>query len=249
VIFTTTGALPTGLSVNTQYWVKYIDADTFNVATTMQGTAINTSGSQSGTHTAYTAAQRQTAVTLQDGRYCKSGDKTRLYLGTFHASGATTTEDTIGGTTGGRRYLWNYYNRVPRPMLVYDNTSSWSYATATVRVANNSLNNTCIGIVGIREDAISAHLTGAAFLSSNSTRTARIGIAINSGTAFGTFIGLGYNSTATNGWYPMGVQLNDMPLLGYNLWAWLESGSDGSCSFAGTNGGTSMAGMTVNWWG
>jgi len=54
VSFTTTGALPTGLSADTNYFVIYIDANTFRLATTyanaLAGTAINTSGSQSGIH-------------------------------------------------------------------------------------------------------------------------------------------------------------------------------------------------------
>ena len=56
VYLTTTGALPTGLSANTRYWVIRVDANTFNLASSqanaLAGTAINTSGSQSGTHTA-----------------------------------------------------------------------------------------------------------------------------------------------------------------------------------------------------
>lgn len=59
VYFTTTGALPTGLSANTRYWAIVVDANTFRLATTLAnalaGTAINTSGSQSGTHTVYEA--------------------------------------------------------------------------------------------------------------------------------------------------------------------------------------------------
>jgi len=55
VYLTTTGALPTGLSGNTDYWVIRVDANTFRLATSLAnaqaGTAINTSGSQSGTHT------------------------------------------------------------------------------------------------------------------------------------------------------------------------------------------------------
>ena len=53
---TTTGALPTGLTANTRYWVVKVDADTFSLATTLAnalaGTKITTSGSQSGVHTA-----------------------------------------------------------------------------------------------------------------------------------------------------------------------------------------------------
>ena len=55
VELTTTGALPTGLSANTNYWVVKVDANTFNLATSLAnafaGTKIATSGSQSGTHT------------------------------------------------------------------------------------------------------------------------------------------------------------------------------------------------------
>ncbi len=57
---TTTGALPTGLSANTTYWVTVIDANTFNLSTSLANaqaaTFITTSGSQSGVHTATTAS-------------------------------------------------------------------------------------------------------------------------------------------------------------------------------------------------
>lgn len=52
VVFSTTGALPTGLTVGTTYYVVGAAANTFNLAATLGGTAINTSGSQSGVHTA-----------------------------------------------------------------------------------------------------------------------------------------------------------------------------------------------------
>ena len=46
--FHTTGALPTGLTVGTTYYTKYLTATTFNVSLTPGGAAINTSGTQSG---------------------------------------------------------------------------------------------------------------------------------------------------------------------------------------------------------
>lgn len=51
VRFSTTGALPTGLTAGTTYYVVASGANTFQVAAAPGGTAINTSGSQSGTHT------------------------------------------------------------------------------------------------------------------------------------------------------------------------------------------------------
>ncbi len=52
VVFSTTGALPTGLVAGTKYYVKTTpDADTFTVSATLGGTVIATTGTQSGTHT------------------------------------------------------------------------------------------------------------------------------------------------------------------------------------------------------
>lgn len=52
----TTGALPTGLVAATTYWVTVIDANTFNLSTSLANaqaaTFITTTGSQSGVHTA-----------------------------------------------------------------------------------------------------------------------------------------------------------------------------------------------------
>ena len=51
--FTTTGALPTGLAIDTTYYVKEVlSANTFTVSTSAGGAAVTTSGTQSGTQTA-----------------------------------------------------------------------------------------------------------------------------------------------------------------------------------------------------
>lgn len=53
VFFVTDGALPTGLSTNTIYYVTKVDADTFRLSTTpsdVGSTYVNTSSAGSGTH-------------------------------------------------------------------------------------------------------------------------------------------------------------------------------------------------------
>jgi len=50
VQFSTTGALPTGLSTATTYYLRNVDGATANLSATPTGAIINTSGSQSGTH-------------------------------------------------------------------------------------------------------------------------------------------------------------------------------------------------------
>lgn len=53
VVFSTTGALPTGITAGTTYFVKTVlDEDTFTISATAGGAVINTSGSQSGVHSA-----------------------------------------------------------------------------------------------------------------------------------------------------------------------------------------------------
>lgn len=74
---------------------------------------------------------RATAITIQDGRYCKSGDKTRLYLGTFYTTATTTTEDSAG-----KRYLWNAYNRAPKACLSAEGASHTN-GSAVARQWNN----------------------------------------------------------------------------------------------------------------
>lgn len=58
VSFTTTGALPTGIVSGTTYFVVNRAANTFQFAATQGGTAINTTGAQSGTHTIHIADGR-----------------------------------------------------------------------------------------------------------------------------------------------------------------------------------------------
>jgi hypothetical protein len=55
LFFSTTGALPTGLTAGTTYYVaSVLGVDTFTVASTPNGSAINTTGAGSGTHTVQT---------------------------------------------------------------------------------------------------------------------------------------------------------------------------------------------------
>jgi len=64
VVFSTSGALPTGITAGTIYYVisAGLTAGAFRIATTPGGTAINTSGTQSGTHN----VTGFTGLTIQD---------------------------------------------------------------------------------------------------------------------------------------------------------------------------------------
>lgn len=67
VTFSTTGALPTGLSPATPYYVisAGLTTSAFEVSATLGGSAINTTGTQSGTHTASFAGGAPTTFTFR----------------------------------------------------------------------------------------------------------------------------------------------------------------------------------------
>lgn len=122
---------------------------------------------------------RATAVTLQDGRYCKSGGKTRLLLGTIYTTGTTTTADAAA-----TRYVGNVYNRVA---CVGTGSGGYhTYTTGTRREWNGGSGVTrsravqpipasvaAIGVVYLQRSGPGD--LGAASLSLNSTTAANLG--------------------------------------------------------------------------
>lgn len=99
----TTGALPTGLAQNTTYYVVNSATNTFQLASTRGGSAINTSGSQSGTHTAIYAphgwGDNSTTFNVPDlrGRATAGRDN----MGGSAASRLTTAGSGIAGVNLG----------------------------------------------------------------------------------------------------------------------------------------------------
>ena len=99
----TTGALPTNLVANTTYYVVSAAANTFQLASTRGGSAINTSGSQSGTHTAIYAphgwGDNSTTFNIPDlrGRVTAGRDD----MGGTAASRLTTAGSGIAGVNLG----------------------------------------------------------------------------------------------------------------------------------------------------
>jgi len=71
---------------------------------------------------------RATALTTQDGIYVKNGDATRRYLGTIRitATAGQCEDSGFGGTSGAKRFVWNYYNQADYSNLSYDTTDAWT---------------------------------------------------------------------------------------------------------------------------
>jgi hypothetical protein len=101
ITFTSTGALPTGLTVGQVYFVVNSTGGTFNVSTAIQGTPITTSGGQSGT-------QRisQRGIDLADA----GDDDTPLFQNFLIVSDASRFVLVFGTNDYGQTYL--------NPMLI-----------------------------------------------------------------------------------------------------------------------------------
>lgn len=96
VRFTTSGALPTGLTANTDYFVSNVPGTgTFRVSASLGGADVNTSGSQSGTHTGqyfgYGAGDGSTTFNVPDMRG-------RLAAGADAMGGTAASRLTLSGS-------------------------------------------------------------------------------------------------------------------------------------------------------
>lgn len=113
VQFTTTGALPTGLVASTTYYViaAGLTANTFRVSATYGGSAVNTTGSQSGVHTLFKTTPvavgvNDTKMLTQDENNAAVGaggspSSTNLFETQYDTSnGSTKTATTISFAAG-----------------------------------------------------------------------------------------------------------------------------------------------------
>lgn len=132
VFFTTTGTLPTPLFSYVNSYVKtVIDADHFTLAATAGGAAINTSGSQSGVHTAESACVLQ--IVTNSG---SSVDTIYEIRGTGGGAGGCYNKG--GGGAGGTVFI--YISNIPPGAILQMIIGSAGFGCrtdATPRTATN----------------------------------------------------------------------------------------------------------------
>jgi hypothetical protein len=98
------------------------------------------------------------------------------HVGTIYTTATTTTEDSRA-----KRFVWNRYNRVQRPLFITDATSNWTYGTAAWRSWNNSTANRVQWVRGDTEEILQFDFSGSAYSSVGAS----------------AFIGIGLDSTST----------------------------------------------------
>ena len=175
---------------------------------------------------------RATALVTQNGVLSKTGALTRRYLGTFYASGSNTTEDSYA-----KRFVWNYYNRVQRPMRnAIETANSWAYTTATVRQANANAANQLDFVIGVSEVPVTARLIVSAW-NDNAGGNVDIaaGIGLDSTSAFAAgFHSPGANTVVASRLVPLVGTLVTFPGVGRHVLTWLEySAATGTTTWFG----------------
>ena len=169
------------------------------------------------------ATTRATALVLQDGIYCKTGALTRRYLGTVCIAATGQSEDSLL-----KRYVWNYYNRVERPMEVFDATDTWTWNSATWHQANAAAGNKVEYVCGVSEDLVNATVHGAAVTSGSNAGSTGIGIdATNANSARVMTELAGSTNSEQNSFY------RGWPGIGYHYVAWIEMARAGTMTFWG----------------
>jgi len=78
-------------------------------------------------------SSRTDALARQDGIWVKEGAATRRWIGTIRASASNQTEDSKA-----KRFVWNAYNQVQRPLYKAATTASWFANTSIWRRANDA---------------------------------------------------------------------------------------------------------------
>ncbi len=119
---------------------------------------------------------RATAITRQDGIYCKSGALNYRYLGTVRTSAAGEVCDTRE-----KRFVWNYKNQVERVLFRHDDTEEWTYNAREWRPWNNDTANRVQFVIGVDELAVDVLFKGGS--KGNNGRTHGISIGLDSITA------------------------------------------------------------------
>lgn len=220
------GALPTGISANTQYWITKIDANTFKLSTSLAnvaaGTFVNTSSTGTGTHTGHSPTNRQTALVKQNGAWYKTGALTRRYLGSFMTTSTTTTENSLLNAL-----VFNAHNRTEREIRVTDATATWNYSTNSYHQANASVANVINVLIGLSEDPVRVTAMGSCFNSTATGRGVYVATGIDSTSASaGTGAIVNPGATCTSGIIasPMS-QYVGYPGVGYHALTWLERGA------------------------
>ncbi|VVC75995.1 hypothetical protein AQUSIP_12960 [Aquicella siphonis] len=176
---------------------------------------------------------RATALAYQDGVLVKSGDATRKFIGSFRTgsvSGQVADSKSF-------RHVSNYYNRISRPLLVTDSTSSWTYTSSSFRQARANSANQLDVLICYAEDEIYISVQGL-WQGSSTGASGNLGIGINSTSTNSSSLNSNMQTAVGNVARYMSLAIyNDIPPTGRTTFVWLESGANSVTFYGNQNSG------------
>lgn len=267
IVFTTSGALPTGLTAGTMYFVKRTGAvgtptATFNLAATVGGSAINTTGSQSGTHTG-TAADNKGTVARGSGGNCElqfvngiplnknaitNGPAAQrgTYYGTVRTN-STGTVDFIYGAAGsngvaGVFNVFNAWNREDVGCRVIDTSASYTLTSSTVRQAHASAGMQVSFVVGLPVVTLDASAQLSLFTAAAAFAFGKIGLQLDDPTTYDNK-GICFAGSAVSV-YQIATAISSFnPSIGSHILYMNESGDGTNANTFNQDGSSNQAGL------
>lgn len=184
---------------------------------------------------------RADALLKQDGVYVKNSATTRRYLGTIRTTSATQTQDTEA-----QRFIWNYYNRVRRPIVLAIGTNNWAYNTGTWRGSNADNTQRVEYVIGENEVPISMKTMVIGYAGATVRNNVSISFGLDTDGRPNSYVyrGGNLNNEFRQQLWSERAELNDG--LGYHFLQALEYGAN-SVTFLGDGGDARLQAGMVGW--
>lgn len=190
---------------------------------------------------------RATALATLNGTYVQSGATNKKFAGCVRTGSVSgKAADSLA-----LRHVWNNYNRVPRPMRVFEATDFWTYSTSTYRQANGSAANQLDFLIGLSEEPVVATATGMASSSTATLRAVQTAIGLDSTSAYAT----GCNAVRTGCDSVVIIHMvstyRGFPGIGRHYLSWLEwgAGADTQTWYGDGGGSNIQSGIQGEVWG
>lgn len=171
---------------------------------------------------------------------------TATYVGTFYATangqtGMAFQPAAAGGGTNNILGLYNAYNRIKATAICRDNTTSWTYATASWRASDNSSSNRISFVDGLAQSPIVAQFTQVNTTSTSANNVA-IGTNLDSTTSTPKAVGA-QGSTAV-----ISVTAKEpyLPVLGFHYVSAVEYTTAATSTYYGFINNNQYHGLTVD---
>jgi hypothetical protein len=141
------------------------------------------------------STNRTTNLPFFEGVMTKSGDTTRLYIGSIYMDSGSKLQETTSISS-----IFNMYNPVKKRLYCFDTTDSYTYSTTTMRAAHEDTTDgigrvSCV--VGYSVNSVSVRRRQM-FSNDTATVVATIGIGIDSTSVNSAQIGLATQVSSAN---------------------------------------------------